>query len=149
MRYGTSQRSCPKLEQFCRMLFLSGFSSKVHRLPAFRLLQTTARFRSMSTIESVTEEIAKQKTLFNDLRLNNAEPSAVDEAKKKLGELQKTLGAMSKASGGHKDAGKKKERLLLKTGKARQLQSTFISTSNLSSSGIGHSRLWPRRDVLS
>lgn len=103
----------------------------------------------MSTIESVTEEIAKQKTLFNDLRLNNAEPSAVDEAKKKLGELQKTLGAMSKASGGHKDAGKKKERLLLKTGKARQLQSTFISTSNLSSSGIGHSRLWPRRDVLS
>jgi histidyl-tRNA synthetase len=70
----------------------------------------------MATAESLNQEIAQQTTLFNELRLQNAEPAAVEEAKKKLGELKKSLGALTKAAGGSKDA-KKKERLLLKTAK--------------------------------
>ena len=70
----------------------------------------------MATAESLNQEIAQQTTLFNELRLQNAEPSAIEETKKKLGELKKSLGALTKAAGGGKDA-KKKERLLLKTAK--------------------------------
>jgi histidyl-tRNA synthetase len=70
----------------------------------------------MATAESLNQEIAQQTTLFNELRLQNAEPSAIEEIKKKLGELKKSLGALTKAAGGGKDA-KKKERLLLKTAK--------------------------------
>jgi histidyl-tRNA synthetase len=67
----------------------------------------------MATAESLNQEIAQQTTLFNELRLRNAEPSAIEETKKKLGELKKSLGALTKAAGG----GKKKERMLLKTAK--------------------------------
>jgi hypothetical protein len=67
----------------------------------------------MATAESLNQEIAQQTTLFNELRLQNAEPSAIEETKKKLGELKKSLGALTKAAGG----GKKKERMLLKTAK--------------------------------
>ncbi|KAF7340903.1 Histidine--tRNA ligase, mitochondrial [Mycena sanguinolenta] len=72
----------------------------------------------MASIESVSEQIANQTALFNQLRLQNAEPSLIDEAKKKLGELKKSL-ALSKGSDGStpKDGAKKRERLLLKTAK--------------------------------
>ncbi|KAG1742647.1 uncharacterized protein EDB91DRAFT_1127251 [Suillus paluster] len=68
------------------------------------------------TADSLTAEIAQATIALNDLRLQNAEASSIDAAKKRLGELKKTMAAISNA-GGSKDAGKKKERLLLKTAK--------------------------------
>lgn len=73
-----------------------------------------------ATAESLNQEIATQTTLFNELRVQDAGSPAVEEAKKKLGELKKALGALTKAAGGGKDA-KKKERLLLKTAKVNSI----------------------------
>ena len=73
----------------------------------------------MSTPEAINAEIATQTELFNKLRLENAEPAALEETRKKLGELKKSLALLKNAAGGSKDAGKKKERLLLKTPKVR------------------------------
>jgi histidyl-tRNA synthetase len=67
--------------------------------------------------DSLTAEIAQATGALNDLRLQNADASSIDAAKKRLGELKKTMAAMNSA-GGSKDAGKKRERLLLKTAKA-------------------------------
>ncbi|KAG2066985.1 histidyl-tRNA synthetase [Suillus decipiens] len=66
--------------------------------------------------DSLTAEIAQATGALNDLRLQNADAASIDAAKKRLGELKKTMAAMNSASGS-KDAGKKKERLLLKTAK--------------------------------
>ena len=66
---------------------------------------------------SLTQQIAEQTALFSKLKLENSEPSLVEEARKKLAELKKSLGILKNASGEGKDAGKKKERLLLKTAK--------------------------------
>lgn len=68
------------------------------------------------TSDSLIAEIAQATGALNDLRLQNADASSIDAAKKRLGELKKTMAAMNIASGS-KDAGKKKERLLLKTAK--------------------------------
>ncbi|KAF9449986.1 histidine-tRNA ligase [Macrolepiota fuliginosa MF-IS2] len=71
------------------------------------------------SVEQLEQEIAQQKALFNDLRSQHAAGSPeLEDAKKKLSELQKALGLLKKADG-PKDAagGKKKERLLLKTAK--------------------------------
>ncbi|KAL0952083.1 hypothetical protein HGRIS_008719 [Hohenbuehelia grisea] len=77
----------------------------------------TRRFTHlMSSPESLAAEIEKQTTLFNDLRLQKADAGLIDEAKKKLGELKRTLATMTAASGS-KDTTKKRERLLLKTAK--------------------------------
>jgi histidyl-tRNA synthetase len=70
----------------------------------------------MATVESLNQEIAQQTALFIELRQQTVDPSVVEEAKKKLGELKKSLGVLTKATGGSKDL-KKKERLLLKTAK--------------------------------
>jgi histidyl-tRNA synthetase len=76
----------------------------------------------MASIASISEQIANETALFNQLRLQNAEPSVLEEQKKKLGELKKSL-ALSKgpdpnaAAAGSKSAAKKRERLLLKTAK--------------------------------
>jgi histidyl-tRNA synthetase len=66
--------------------------------------------------DSLTAEIAQATGALNDLRLQNADASSIDAAKKRLGELKKTMAAMNSA-GGSKDSGKKRERLLLKTAK--------------------------------
>ncbi|KAJ7239759.1 hypothetical protein B0H12DRAFT_1204160 [Mycena haematopus] len=76
----------------------------------------------MASIESISEQITNQTAIFNQLRLQNAEPSLIDEAKKKLGELKKTLALSkgsdtSKAAAAPTDETKKRERLLLKTAK--------------------------------
>ncbi|KAF7976190.1 hypothetical protein HWV62_7360 [Athelia sp. TMB] len=70
----------------------------------------------MATTESLNQEIAQQSTLFNELRQQNADASLIEAAKQKLGDLKRSLGALTKAAGGDKDT-KKKERLLLKTAK--------------------------------
>lgn len=68
----------------------------------------------MATAESLSAEIEEQTKLFNKLRLENAEPAAMEDVRKRLGELKKALGQMNAQAGG---SGKKKERLLLKTPK--------------------------------
>ena len=83
----------------------------------------------MSSADSITQELTKQTALFNELRLQNVEPSVLDEAKKKLGELKKSL-ALLKGAGGSKDAGKKRERLLLKTAKVCASVCTIVQISN-------------------
>ncbi|KAI9569547.1 hypothetical protein HD554DRAFT_2091947, partial [Boletus coccyginus] len=78
------------------------------------------RTRAMSTAQSLAAEITLQTAFVNELRLQNTDPTALDAAKKKLGELKKTFGAIGKAgAAGTSDSkdGKKKDRLLLKTAK--------------------------------
>ncbi|KAI0800493.1 histidyl-tRNA synthetase [Fomes fomentarius] len=70
--------------------------------------------------EALAEEIAAQNALVNDLRKQQAEGAAVEEAKKKLGELKRTLAQVQHAAGGGARE-KKKERMLLKTPKVRSL----------------------------
>ncbi|KAG2132923.1 uncharacterized protein EDB93DRAFT_1175419 [Suillus bovinus] len=74
------------------------------------------RAMATETSDSLAAEIAQATGALNDLRLQNSDASSIDAAKKRLGELKKTMAAM-KIAGGSKDAGKKKERLLLKTAK--------------------------------
>ncbi|THH13504.1 hypothetical protein EW146_g6723 [Bondarzewia mesenterica] len=54
----------------------------------------------MSTSESLSAEIATQTELFNKLRLENAEATVLEEARKKLGELKKSMALMRNAAGG-------------------------------------------------
>lgn len=78
-----------------------------------------------SSLNSLEGEIETQNALFNELRLSGSDPAGLEEVKKKLGELKKSLGqAKAKAaadgataSGSKEVAGKKKERILLKTAK--------------------------------
>jgi histidyl-tRNA synthetase len=67
-----------------------------------------------TTAEELNQQIVQQSALLNDLRKQQAEPSVVDEVKKKLGDLKRALGQLT---GGAKDSSKKKERMLLKTAK--------------------------------
>ena len=87
--------------------------------------------RAMSTAESLATEITTQTALVNELRLQNTDPTALDAAKKKLGELKKTLGAIGKAEAGSgatagTSDGKKKDRLLLKTAKVSWRLRPFV-----------------------
>ena len=66
----------------------------------------------MASIQALNEEIAQLSSQLTDLRKQNAEASIVEEVKKKLGELKKTVAMQTGAS---KDSGKKKERILLKS----------------------------------
>ena len=70
----------------------------------------------MATMESLNAEIAQQNILCQTLVKQNGDSSALEEAKKKLGELKKSLGVLIKADAVSKNA-KKKDRLLLKTAK--------------------------------
>jgi histidyl-tRNA synthetase len=72
----------------------------------------------MATLEDLNAEITATSARLTDLRQQAAEPAAVDEAKKRLGELKKSLALLQNAGGG-KEGGKKKERMLLKTAKVR------------------------------
>ncbi|PCH34343.1 histidyl-tRNA synthetase [Wolfiporia cocos MD-104 SS10] len=67
-------------------------------------------------MEALNQEIAQQKALLVDLRKQAADAAIIEEAKKKLGDLQRALALQQNASGAKTD-GKKKERLLLKTPK--------------------------------
>lgn len=78
----------------------------------------------MST-ESLNQDIAQQKVLLSDLRKQLADAAVVEEAKRKLGDLQRSLAQLQlQNAGGAKDGGKKRERLLLKTPKVRSLTRT-------------------------
>ncbi|KAI0368941.1 histidyl-tRNA synthetase [Pilatotrama ljubarskyi] len=69
--------------------------------------------------DALANEITAQSNLLNDLRKQQADPALVEEAKKKLGDLKRSLALLQNANaaaGGSKE-GKKKERMLLKTPK--------------------------------
>ena len=79
--------------------------------------------QAISTLE---QEIAAQTEAFNQLRLSAAPSDQIDLAKKRLGELKKSLavakGAVGKERGKEKAKGKEEEtagRMLLKTAKVR------------------------------
>lgn len=97
------------------------------------LRQTTRRMTSSTQPEAgaLADEIAAQSSLLNDLRKQQADPAVVEEAKKKLGDLKRSLALQQNANGGAKD-GKKKERILLKTAKVRPL--SLCANVNSSSS---------------
>ncbi|KAG2116354.1 hypothetical protein BD769DRAFT_1486258 [Suillus cothurnatus] len=101
-------------------MFSSRAFCRSYRLTAnfCTLIPKSIGTRTMTTeaSDSLTAEIAQATGALNDLRLQNADASSIDAAKKRLGELKKTMAAMNSA-GGSKDAGKKRERLLLKTAK--------------------------------
>ncbi|KAI0354692.1 histidyl-tRNA synthetase [Trametes cingulata] len=72
--------------------------------------------------DALANEIAAQSNLLNDLRKQQADPAVVEEAKKKLGDLKRSLALLQNANaaaGGSKE-GKKKERMLLKTPKVHR-----------------------------
>lgn len=94
-----------------------------HRLPSltgFRQHITRRTFSVMAaTEESLTQEIAEQSAVVAKLKAEASDAAALEAEKKKLSELKKNLNLLKNAANGGKDAGKKKERLLLKTAKVR------------------------------
>ncbi|KAI0275238.1 hypothetical protein BC834DRAFT_921322 [Gloeopeniophorella convolvens] len=66
-----------------------------------------------SSVDALAAELARQTELFNKLRVDGADPAALEESRKRLGELKKEIAALKPSA---KDA-KKKERILLKTPK--------------------------------
>ncbi|PIL31285.1 hypothetical protein GSI_05983 [Ganoderma sinense ZZ0214-1] len=69
------------------------------------------------TAEALAEEVAAQNAVVNELRKQGADNAAVEEAKKRLGELKKNLALLQHAAGAGGKGEKKKERMLLKTAK--------------------------------
>ncbi|KAH0579167.1 Histidyl-tRNA synthetase [Termitomyces sp. J132] len=69
----------------------------------------------MADVASHQQDIESQKALLASLKKDGADQQAIEDAKKRLGELQRALAmAKGKSSGAE---GKKRERLLLKTAK--------------------------------
>jgi hypothetical protein len=95
----------------------------------------------MATKESLEADITRASARFTDLRKQNAEPALVEEARIKLGELRKSLALLNGAGGG-KAADKRKDRMLLKTAKVRQLYvlGHHYRTSMLRERAIGDQR---------
>jgi hypothetical protein len=98
----------------------------------------------MSDAASLSTAIAEQTAKLNELRLQkDADAGALEETKKKLGDLKKALGAINKANAmaaaGSKPSStapvasdaKKRERVLLKTAKVRQFFNSNHAVSNL------------------
>ena len=71
---------------------------------------------STSATVSLQEEVAQQKALLRDLQNQKADAALIEEAKKKLGDLQRAFALQQNASGAG-GSNKKKERILLKTPK--------------------------------
>jgi hypothetical protein len=96
------------------------FTGLVLRVPyrsfPLRIPFNSARFHTMtSTVDILNAELAQQTELFNKLRIDNSDPVALEESRKRLGEIKRELATLKP---GGKDA-KKKDRLLLKTPKVR------------------------------
>lgn len=70
----------------------------------------------VASVDALNAELAQQTELFNKLRVENSDPAALEESRKRLGELKRELASIKP---GGKDS-KKKERLLLKTPKVRR-----------------------------
>lgn len=95
-----------------------------------------------TTPEDLEAEIVAQTAIFNELRVANDKSSpsaALDDVKKRLGDLKRAL-ALAKNAGKEKKPKdkeaapaavpeKKKERLLLKTAKVRPVSSILVHSS--------------------
>ena len=105
-----------------------------------------------SSSASLEAAIAEETARFNQLRLDkDGDANAIDESKKKLGDLKKKLGESKKAAaqvvaGGSKDESssvadaKKRERMLLKTAKvSRRWDRVRMSESD---DRAGNKGLW-------
>lgn len=102
-----------------------------HRLTALSSLRThthtrtrtrfSRRAMATTTAESLTADIQAKNSLIQELRKQQADSPALEQARKELGELKKSLALLQGAGSAKdaKDAGKKRERLLLKTPKVR------------------------------
>lgn len=101
-----------------RLLFATNCPFRTSTRILYQPRRLTRSFAQMATVESLNQEIAERTALFNDARKQGADAAIIEEHKQKLGELKRTLHQLQGASGS-KDAGKKKERLLLKTAKVR------------------------------
>jgi hypothetical protein len=94
---------------------------KVANSISCRPLSSKTQFKSfllhtmVTSVDKLRAELAQQTELFNKLRIANSDPAALEESRKRLGEIKKELASLKP---GEKDA-KKKERLLLKTPKVR------------------------------
>jgi histidyl-tRNA synthetase len=77
-----------------------------------------------TSVDALNAELAQQTELFNKLRIENSDPAALEESRKRLGEIKRELASI-KPEG--KDS-KKKGRLLLKTPKVRHLFLSFPAT---------------------
>jgi histidyl-tRNA synthetase len=119
---------------------------------------TSTSILNEKSVQELEADIATQKAIFNDLR---AQGAPLEEARKQLGDLQKTLALVKGAgkekekkaegSGGqHQVDGKpkKKERLLLKTAKVESCL-VFYRALMVDVRYVGHKGLWSCRDVLS
>jgi hypothetical protein len=73
----------------------------------------------VASADALNAELAQQTELFNKLRIENSDPAALEESRKRLGEIKRELASIKP---GGKDS-KKKERLLLKTPKVRHTPS--------------------------
>ncbi len=106
-------------------LFLTRIG-RFHRLPPLSLSYNATRV-GIRKIMTLADEIAEQTTLFNNLRLQNADPAEVEAAKRKLGELKKAQGVLNakerEKKGDSAEGEKKKERILLKTPKVSHFHS--------------------------
>lgn len=91
--------------------------------PFIALTSPNRYISNMATEESLGQDIVQQSALVNRLKAEGADASVFDEARKRLGELKKSLQQLKITSGGGKDAGKKKDRLLLKTAKVTSTNS--------------------------
>ena len=69
------------------------------------------------TVEALAEQVAAQNAVVNELKKQDADAAAQEEAKKRLGELKKNLALLQHAAGAGGKGEKKKERMLLKTAK--------------------------------
>ena len=69
----------------------------------------------VASVDTLNAELAQQTEQFNKLRIANSDPAALEESRKRLGEIKREIASLKP---GGKDA-KKKERLLLKTPKVR------------------------------
>ncbi|KAK0185165.1 hypothetical protein F5146DRAFT_1071660 [Armillaria mellea] len=100
-------------------LFLTRIG-RFHRLSPLSLSNNATRV-GIRRIMTLADEIAEQTALFNNLRLQNADPAEVEAAKRKLGELKKAQGVLNakerEKKGDSAEGEKKKERILLKTPK--------------------------------
>ena len=95
----------------------------------------------MATLETLTSEQTQQTDLFNRLRKEGADQAQLDDVKKRIQELKKEIGALKGAAGGA--AGKKKERLLLKTPKVRRAATAYDAVYD--PTRRAHATMVPRR----
>ncbi|KAI0273978.1 histidyl-tRNA synthetase [Russula aff. rugulosa BPL654] len=88
-------------------------SNSCHPLSSTRQFKRFLLQTMVTSVDTLNAELAQQNELFNKLRIANSDPAALEETRKRLGEIKRELASLKP---GGKDA-KKKGRLLLKTPK--------------------------------